>query len=63
MKVFPIGLTMIVCQIGFVRHYVKFVEPVKYCASMVLTIMVGYNLKIVLSPFQIRYPLSKNHTI
>ena len=32
---------------GPVRHYVKFAEPVRHFASMVLAILVGYNLKIV----------------
>ena len=30
-----------------VKYYVKFVEPVRHFASMVLAILVGYNLKIV----------------
>ena len=32
---------------GHVRYYVKFAEPVTHFASMVLDILVGYNLKIV----------------
>ena len=29
------------------KYYVKFVEYVRHCASMVLAILVGYNLIIV----------------
>ena len=42
----PTGLAIIVGKIGPVRYYVKFAEPVKYCTSMVLAILVAYNLKI-----------------
>ena len=43
----PIVLAIMVGQIGPVRYYVKFAEPVGYFASMVLCILVGYDLKIV----------------
>ena len=33
--------------LGIVRHYVKFAESVRYFASMVLAILIGYNLKTV----------------
>ena len=41
------ALVIIVGQIGSLRHYVKFAEPVRHCASIVLAILVDYNLKIV----------------
>ena len=40
-----------------VRYNVKFAEPVRHYASMVLVILLGYNLKIVLPPSLNTFPV------
>ena len=43
----PTTLAIIVGYMEPLRRYIKFVEAVRHFASMVLAILVGYNLKIV----------------
>ena len=40
------ALAITVGLIRPVRHYVNFAELVRHCASMVLALLVSYNLKI-----------------